>query len=652
MNKLHFPFLISFVLLIFLNGASNVYAEFDLNNGIKSHQNSDHFNVPGISSSVTNQEDKKQTFVINNSITDLNEFKELVVSVSRLKKFGKVQVNIGVVAEKAFYEIPLGGNPWSEYASNFANLYKFYPDKKIEPFIPQSFIQSNRKLLLAKAKILRDNGMEAAFFSNEPEIMPSAFFEAYPHLRGPRVDHPRRSNVAVFSPCLSVKEMQDMYSGMMAEMLKNVPEIKTFYFKTNDAGSGNCWSDWLYVGANGPAHCKHETTGMRIENLMNALKNGADKAGTNLDIYLSHSQGSSNFSDIERTDIQSRLPKNCYFASTIEHPIKSISTNFYSNYPVKGIFNVPSFLNSLTRLDKDKKEYIFLSISAFYDRANESPLVSDLMFQLITDYYNDDSDNLTEKTLRDYCLDWAGEKDANRLYNALVDFNAAGKYKSSSQGSLIGIYWNVSSRTITRPLLVAPQRLNKEEEAYFLPYVFNVSEEEARMDYLDIHGGRWKVSSDSIKIYVGKMQQVWQKLDSIDASAPRYDLIKKMSAAIKVHASLIRSIGNFATAQKIRDNNAEKLKGPKHRPSKEPTWEGDKDLLTFNEVMRDELDNTTELIEILQQSGTDILCLALKPTYEDCFLLGPDIISQLKKKSNIMLDHWRDIEDYMTTPFK
>ena len=287
--------------------------------------------------------DGGKTFIIRNSITNLDEFRKLVGAASQLKKYGNVQINIGVVADKAFYEIPEGGNPWNEYASNFANLYKFYPDEMVKPFVPNDFVQKNRQMILAKAKILRENGMEAAFFTNEPEFLPSAFFDVYPHLRGPRVDHPRRSTVAHFSPCISVKEIQDMYTRMMAEMLKNVPEIKTFYFKTNDAGSGNCWSDWLYTGPNGPAHCKNETTGERIGQFMKALQAGAAKAGSKLDVYLSYSQGSSNFSEEERVDIQNHLPENCYFANTPEHEIKSIGNNFASLYPVKGILNVPSY---------------------------------------------------------------------------------------------------------------------------------------------------------------------------------------------------------------------------------------------------------------------------------------------------------------------
>ena len=75
-------------------------------------------------------------FIINTAITDLNEFRKLVKQSVDLKKYGTVQINIGTLADKSFYEIPKGGNPWNEYASNNAPLYKFFPDAKITPFVP------------------------------------------------------------------------------------------------------------------------------------------------------------------------------------------------------------------------------------------------------------------------------------------------------------------------------------------------------------------------------------------------------------------------------------------------------------------------------------------------------------------------------------
>ena len=599
------------------------------------------------------QEGVAKTFIINTCITDLNEFKNLAQLAGRLKKYGDVQINVGTVADKAFYEIPKGGNPWSEYASNFANLYKFYPDVKIAPFIPERFIRENQDMLKAKAKILRESGLNAAFFSNEPEIIPEPFFRAYPQFRGPRVDHPRRSNVAFFSPCLSVIEMQEIYAGMMAKLLQNMPEIKTFFFKTNDAGSGNCWSDWLYTGPNGPDHCRNETTGERVEHLLSALQAGADLANCSLDVYLSNPQGTSNFTDEERKDIQKHLPKNCYFASTPEHEIVTLGNNFYFQYPVKGIVDVSSFINSLKRIDKNKSQYIFINLNAGYNRDNESLSAADMIFELIDNYLNERfHKNSVSETLQEYCNIWGGENNAATLNEAFRELNEAFRFRRPNLNNLYGVYWGVSSRILTRPLIVAPQRLSAEEESYFLPHIFNVSTEEARMDYVDVHGGRWTTSPDSIKIYIKKINHVSKMLEKVDAFAPKHDFIQQMAIALKMHACMARSIGNFAVAQKIRDRNADKLNGPVHRPNKESTWTGDPDLLKFNEVMRDELDNTEELIHILENGGLEMICHANDQKHEDCFFLGPDLISQLTKKSNIMLDHWRDIEDYMTTPYK
>jgi len=595
-----------------------------------------------------------KTFIINTCLTDLDEFKKLVQSASRLKKFGTVQINIATLADKSFHEIPKGGNPWNEYACYNAAVFKFFPDKKIATYIPAAFVEKNKKLLLAKAKMLKEHGMEAAFFANEPGFLPAAFFEQYPQMRGPRVDHPRRSIAKAFSPCMSIKETQEMYTNMIEAMLKAAPEIKSFYYKTNDAGSGNCWSDWLYSGPNGPDHCKEETTGERIQDFMNALKAGASKANVKLDIYLSHPQGSSNFSEAERNDIQNHLPEGCYFKNTQEHETRTITSDFSSLYPVKGIFDALSLLNDFKTVDRQNPQTVFINFNSFYARGNQNDVVANLTLEMIADYLqsNSDTEMNTLQKLQGYCEKWGGKDNAEYLYQAFAALNNAFSYKATNLGNLYGINWNVAARMINRPLVAVPQRLSKEEESYFLPYVFNVSVDEARMDYLDIQGGRWQTKPDSVKFYVKMIESICTKLEAINKQAPEYEFIHQMALSLRIHASLVRSCGNFAVAQMIRDNNADKLNGPIHRPGKEGSWVGDSDLLRFNLIMRDELDNTEQLIRVLENGGLNNLCKAKDAQHEDTFLLGSEIINQLKKKRKIMLDHWRDIENYLTTPFK
>ena len=81
--------------------------------------------------------------------------------------------------------------------------------------------------------------------------------------------------------------------------------------------------------------------------------------------------------------------------------------------------------------------------------------------------------------------------------------------------------------------------------------------------------------------------------------------------------------------QRIRDRNKEKFAGPPRIPPKVADWHGDADLQMLNEFMRDELDNTTELIQLLEGGGSSQVLTATDPADEDPFLLGPHLLQSL-----------------------
>ncbi len=594
-----------------------------------------------------------KVFIINAPINNLDEFRKLARQATRLKPYGRVQLNISTLADKAFHEIPEKGSPWHEYASNNPSPFKFFPDSKLAPFIPAEFIRKNKQLILDKAKILREFGLEGAFFGYEPNFLPVAFFEAYPHMLGPRVDHPRRSNDKAFAPCTNVKETQEMYAGMMAEMLKNVPEISTFFFKTNDAGAGICWAYWLYTGPNGPTKCKNIPMGERVRTLLNTFQEGASKAGKTLNVYLD--EGSSNFSDEEKEDIQNHLPANCYYESTDSHRIVSVGSLVSAYYPVKGLIDPVSFIRSAKTITDPSVKSVFINFRSSYDRGYEHLGTTDVVLEMLEFILKEkfpEGSLSNQEELRKLSALWGGKGSADKLYNAFVALDEALTYKNAVIPRVNTLYWGVTTRHITRPLLIAPGRLSAEEEAYFLPYVFNISKEEARLDYTDVHGLHHVVQQGVVQNFVNRLGNVYRLLESVDASAPKKEFISKMATSVSIVMSIMRSCGNFAEAQAIRDRNQAKLNGPIHLPGKDPTFTGDPDFIQFTEVARDELDNTQELIDILEKGGMEMITYAKDPKYEDRFVLGPDLIKQLKKKRKIMLDHWTDIQDYLASPFK
>ena len=125
-----------------------------------------------------------------------------------------------------------------------------------------------------------------------------------------------------------------------------------------------------------------------------------------------------------------------------------------------------------------------------------------------------------------------------------------------------------------------------------------------------------------------------------------------MATSLRIYASFIRSGLNFYQTQMLRDRNAEKLSQVAPPPPKESSWTGDPDIIPFNEHMRDELDNTQELIGLLENGGMDLICHSEDPAEEDTFLLGPDLVDQLKNKCKIMRRHWLDIQNHLATPHK
>lgn len=594
-------------------------------------------------------------FVVNIPLNDLSAFEKLVRQAAVLKPYGKVQVSVSTLADKSWHEIPAQGSSWHEYASANPTPYKFFPHKDLAPFVPADFVKKNRQLLMDKIRILRKYDMEAAFLGYEPNFLPLAFFEAHPEMMGPRVDHPRRSTEKAFAPCINVAATREMYASMLAEMLKQAPEITSFTFKTNDAGAGICWAEWLYSGANGPTHCKGMSMGDRVKLLLETFQEGAKRAGRPLAVYLD--DGASNFSEEERRDIEVKLPANCYFKSRADRQLIQMGGTLASLYPVTGIINPVSLIDRANQVNEATQSTVFIGFRAAYDRGTEPLYMTEFILQtLAAQLKQKPFKGAVEagQRLAESCRQWAGEADAVLLQETLQRLNEAMDYKAATFPRVHSLYWGVTMRLINRPLVLAPQLLKPEEEAYFLPMIFNTSPGEARMDYMDLHGGRASVQTAVVENYVSRIRRVSSSLLQLKAAGPEADLFRKMATGLLIHASIMRSCANFSAAQAIRDKNRELVyASPAGKVAgKEFDWSGHPDYIPFNNIMRDELDNTAELISLLEKGGAEQVIVTKDPRYEDHFILGPELLKQLYLKRTIMLRHWQDVQLYFHSPLK
>ncbi len=599
----------------------------------------------------------RRTIVVNTPIRDLSVYRALATMVARLKKHGRVEMNISALAEKSRHEMPEGGSPWHEYASLNPTPAKFFPDAMLAPFLPESFVARNRKLLLDKAEILREMGLGAAFWSYEPNFLPEAFFAAHPTLRGPRTDHPRRSLAEEFAPCVDAPETREMTSRMVQQLASEVPELGTYFFKTNDAGPGLCWSDWQYSGANGPRDCRHRSMGQRVRGLVESIQQGARRAGREISVHMT-----GNFSQDEIQSIRAHLPDDAHLREAGGGSI-NISSCADLCYPARGILDVVGTLWSLQAIKGRHVRTVFLDLRTFYDRAYERLDTSEKLIETVDDFLADPKFGTVAvyEKARAMCAKWVGDERADELFEVMVELHEAIKYKRAALPRMNTIYGAVSLRYINRPLVVLPDRLSGDEEAYFLPHVFNVSSERARLDYIDIHGTRlnpeW-VSLDAEDPRVWAADTLRSRLIGIAkrfekfGDAPEAATWVQMAGAIRLYANMLRSCANFFAMQIIRDRHAARFSGGPVDVPLRASLQGHPDLAIANEIMRDELDNAIETISLLKQHGLDILSHAELPADEDTFLLGPDIVQQIERKCEVMRAHWLDAERYLATPNK
>jgi hypothetical protein len=607
---------------------------------------------------------QKPTIVVNTPIREIDEYRRLVKQVSRLTRHGRVEVNISGLAEKSRYELPPGGSPWHEYAACNPTPAKFFPDEMLEPFLPPDSIEKNRELLLAKVAVLREEGLGAAFWSYEPNFLPEAFFRAYPALRGPRTDHPRRSRREEFAPCVDADESRAMTTRMVRKLVEHVPELGTYFFKTNDAGPGLCWSDWQYSGPNGPERCRHRAMGDRVRGLVDSILQGGEQAGAELTVHLT-----GNFSSGEAVAIESKLPDNTFLRGADPTGDRSVAIGTCADqlYPVRGVLDLIGTLNSLNRLQAGNIRTVFVDLRSFYDRSYERLDTSEKMIEVIDGFLAKPAFGPIAilQRAREICHRWVGPQRGDALFEAMIELHECLKYKKAALPRLSAIYGGVSLRYITRPLLVLPERLTAEEERYFLPHVFNVSHERARTDYIDVHGTRlcpeW-MCSDSTDPRVWAIDALRSRLNRVattiegvagvagDADGGDAECWRKMGTALRVFGNVLRSCGNFFAVQIARDRHAERFAAPPDLPPARSVVAGHPDLTLLNELMRDELDNTAETLALLQREGLDVLSHAASPSDEDTFLLGPDLLAQLQQKQTLMSAHWRDAEGYFFTP--
>ena len=168
------------------------------------------------------------------SAFDTSELAVFERKATLAKRLGASHVPLTDGLPVAKWQFQPADDPYPAWFIQRPDFLKLFPPAEVRPFVDTNYGDRIVTILEERCKILRRLGLKAHWGSNIPQVLPEAFFTAYPQLRGPRVDQPNRSKVARFSLCVDEPETLRLYGEAMKALLTRCPEIETFAFLTQD----------------------------------------------------------------------------------------------------------------------------------------------------------------------------------------------------------------------------------------------------------------------------------------------------------------------------------------------------------------------------------------------------------------------------------
>tara|TARA_Y100000385_G_scaffold34688_1_gene32574 strand:+ start:434 stop:2245 length:1812 start_codon:yes stop_codon:yes gene_type:complete len=586
---------------------------------------------------------------------------EFETHARRAKELGATHIMITADLPPAMWQYEESGDPYTAWFVINPGLLKIFPPEAVAPFVDTSFAGEVVDLLKERCEILRKLGLKGYWFTNEPQVLPEAFFLEYPHLRGPRVDQSNRARLAHFAPCADQQETLDLYADSMKRLLTECPEIELFYFLTTDSGSGFCWSPALYPGKNGNTLCKHRPMEDRVSGWLLNLRRAAESVGKNILVDINEIEPREwmlpTFADPMKI-IEKLEP-----GLAINHMEGPTGNRFISRgmgpvwwnpfYPVVGIARPFDFIRQCV---EEAQQEASIRVSTVNDIEN-----ADLLFHLLKKYQEQQPETEYESMtlLREAAEEIGGEAQADRILSLWMRIDQIEKYLGTLDFGPLFIMTCVLTRWTTRPLLPFPEELPKEDKEYYLNYILQSKGDEQADNPLDVQamdmfkgwGAKLLVQSSLSKVEAeikaardilselvesaeGELKQQWrlwdQKMDAMRC------LVRNVDQVVSHQAHIDRIKARVAEVP-VDQNPVLGLQGG---------WDYEDCLNTA----RAEIDNSLYLKRLIETADGPLIDIAPDARNENVLRFGPDFTQQLKLKTDIMNAHWQDYTRLFETP--
>ncbi|HWA07990.1 MAG TPA: hypothetical protein VG838_00845 [Opitutaceae bacterium] len=561
------------------------------------------------------------------------------------KERGIARLAVTTGLPPALWQFDPPDDPYPAWYVGQQSFLKIFTPKELQPYVDQVWAKRTAHLVEERCRILRKYGLKGQWNSDEPQQLPEAFFQAYPKLRGPRVDQPNRSRVARFAPCVDQPETLQMYRDALKALWAKCPEIDSFSFLTSDSGSGFCWVPGLYPGINGHSDCKDRPMEERVAGFMKNFQTAADEAGIGLKVSVNinpigpRQWMTPSFSEEVIQATVKLLPAGMSISGR-EGPDGRRSAGGRGGaggggngpfYPVVGLPAMPAGGGRTGGRGG----------GAGGGRGGGAPNE----VERVTAQRATAVEQVGEDSADDLMAIWNSVLDAQTRLSAL-DFGAMLRFG------------HVLTRWINRPMVPFPDELKPEEKDYYRKYLFQARSEQQAEDLADVQGMLMYKGWGAKMLFQRVIETTVPDLRSAQAAALRIAgraKDEKQRHEWQLHAvrfdaavCLLNSADNMVAFQAHLDRVHELGLKPEYNPplGVKSDW-ARTDMM---ETARKEIDNTVHLMELIRGSDEPVIDMAPTQAEEYVMRLGPDLLAQLQRKIDTMNAHWRDYDRIFTVP--
>jgi len=257
--------------------------------------------------------------------------------------------------------------------------------------------------------------------------------------------------------------------------------------------------------------------------------------------------------------------------------------------------------------------------------------------------------------------DIVGAEHADELMEAWSEFQKAQIHYEDTR--IEGLSWTtVNQRWINRPFVLFPHELTDEEKGYYRPFQFQANGEDHANDLLNMQCTSFIRGSYAVGLASHALEKAMEHIqraeDAMRRIGDRMEAKNDAARSAKLHLMADRLqllqcfFRNMVHAMRFQDiiDSADY----ETEPEISPRWpiEADPRLLEYEALTRAEIDNTLQVIRLIEGRTSQMLITAPSEELEDIFLLSPRLTDQLRKKIDIMLSHQLDGKRLFVTPNK